>query len=179
MIEGPRVFAICQKGFLLSQSLSCYLFPYPNSNTKLLQMNLTLIYGIPGAGKTTIATKIRERYGIPFISADAIYLDFVKSHCPELHFPHLSFCIGLHYDHILIHSEFWKERSGRDFKAEWERYLIGKIKEQGIGDLVVEGYLLKDSIKAIERAIPASITVVEMVNFVPVVHRGGFFAMAA
>lgn len=105
-----------------------------------------LIHGHPGNGKSYLGNQLKADHAFGLLSLDATYVEFIKEKCPILDIDSLSKYIGPHYDHMLKHPDYSKEKSGRDFVAEWHAYLrelIEKLANQH-DKLAVEGYVLYD-----------------------------------
>ena len=133
-------------------------------NHKKLQQipstNKTVIFidGKPGSGKSWLAEKLLSDYAFSVLSVDACYTEFVESQIPMLFMPVLKKYIRAHYDEILSKSGYARQKFGRDFVIEWREFLLERISAKlsyiSVKYLVVEGYLLYDSLKYLEKQLP-------------------------
>lgn len=108
-----------------------------------------LIHGQPGNGKTTLARRLKEEFGMETLSVDQLYVDFVKTRRPELYFKALNSFISPHFEGILRGARQNRWGQDDDPLEEWKAYLFEAIREASDAhdSLVVEGYLLYYDIK--------------------------------
>ncbi len=113
---------------------------------------LFLIHGDPGSGKSTLAKKLRDEHSFEMLSLDELYIEFIKTKCPDLYFSALNKFIAQHYQRILHSREYTIHHFNRDFVNEWHEYLMTTTSERSArhNNLVVEGFLLYDCLGDLE-----------------------------
>jgi len=120
-----------------------------------------LVAGRPGEGKSHLAKSLVTQHSFVDLSVDQAYVDFIKQHCPMLYLDALHLYIGPHYHAILSERDYSRAHLGRDFVAEWRRYLVTRI--AGLTSLedsvVVEGYLLKWWDQELNQSLASSVQV--------------------
>lgn len=117
---------------------------------------LFLVYGPPGAGKSYLAAQLDTKHKFRRLSVDDSYVDFVELRFPEMYFPALRSFIMPHYNLIQQFRGYAAQVLQRDFVAEWQDYLVGRIREliaTTDRDTVVEGYLLEDCKDALSNTL--------------------------
>ena len=109
--------------------------------------DVVFIYGEPNAGKTTLAKRLHDDYGLEVLHLDETYCEFIKRQIPELYFPYLRDYISPHYPVFLQNGrQYGLAKYGRDFHGEWRSWLGSHVADLAHehGKLVVEGWLLYD-----------------------------------
>jgi len=89
------------------------------------------------------------------LSLDELYVEFIKTKCPDLYFAALNKFIAQHYQRILHPRDYTNYHFNRDFVNEWHEYLLTATSERSArhDDLVVEGFLLYDCLGDLEARI--------------------------
>jgi hypothetical protein len=113
-----------------------------------------LVSGLPHAGKSHLAKKLKRDHRFSKVSVDATYVAFIQTRCPELYFEALNQCISLHYDCLLKNGDFQRLRL-RNYVADWQCYLVSRVRSAAsvCDRLVVEGYLLKDCVCELKKQL--------------------------
>lgn len=111
-----------------------------------------LLSGLPGAGKTFLASRLATEHQFGVLCLDDAYVDFIKSHCSMLYFDVLDMYVGPHYNSILVNRNYSIRHFQRDFVAEWHSFLLARAEQQltQTDRLVLEGYLLKDCMASLQ-----------------------------
>jgi hypothetical protein len=116
-----------------------------NSGDVVLVKKLFLVWGNPGAGKSTLCDELNEQFGYRQVSVDGEYVNFIRTAYPSLYFESLNRYVGPHYD-CIFNLPHTNKLFQRDVQHDWHDYLLGVIRQTLAAHdrVAVEGYQLND-----------------------------------
>ena len=116
---------------------------------------VVLIFGDPNAGKSHLASQLREAYGYDVLSLDETYVEFVKERFPDLYLPALRDVIAQHFQTMLqgwdsgAASRAWREHVASVVEARSRQHFL----------LAVEGFLLLPALADVQARLASKATV--------------------